>query len=95
MEAATELLVLLVSVLTAIIMSALGKISDGINKAPKLLRAFIVFAVAAPIAWLGGRVGIELPADPLTWDGATINAILTWLSAMGLHAVGKKLRPGD
>ena len=95
MEAATELLVLVVGIFTSIIMSALGKISEGINKAPAMLRAVIVLLLAAPIAWLSGFVGMELPADPLTWDGATINALLTWFSAMGLHAVGKKLRSGD
>ena len=95
MESATELLVVLIGAITAIVMSALGKLSMGIDKAPKMLRAVIVLALAAPIAWLAGVVGTELPADALTWDGATINAILTWLSAMGLHAVGKKLRPGD
>ena len=94
MESATELLVVLIGAITAIIMSALGKFSMGIDKAPKILRAFIVLGLAAPIAWLSGYFGTELPADPLTWDGATVNALLTWLSAMGLHAVGKKLRPG-
>jgi hypothetical protein len=94
MEASTELLVALVGAITAIIMSVIGKISMGIDKAPKILRAFIVLALAAPIAWLSGYFGMKLPADPLTWDGATINALLTWLSAMGLHAVGKKLKSG-
>lgn len=94
MESATELLVVIVGILTSLIMSVLGKLSLGIEKAPKMLRAVIVLALAAPIAWLAGAAGTELPADPLTWDGATINALLTWLSAMGIHAVGKKLQPG-
>jgi hypothetical protein len=89
----SELTLIVVGILTSGIMGALKMLSLRFQKLPKRVKLIIVFVLAAPIAWLSGRVGIDLPADPTTWDGTTINAILIWLVAMGERAGVKALKP--
>ena len=45
------------------------------------------------IGLLGGFMGMELPGDVSTWDGNTVNVVLTWLTAMGSRAAIKTLKP--
>lgn len=95
MESVTELLVVLLGALTSIIMALLKKFSGFLGKAPGPIQALVVVALSFPVAWLAGFFGMELPADPFTWDGALINAMLVSLTSMGAHAVGKTVGPGE
>lgn len=83
----TKLLVLLLGLVTSLIMGGLRTLSTGLDKLPRPVKAMVVAALAIPVAWLGGASGIDLPADPATWDGTIVNMILTWLSAMGLNGL--------
>lgn len=87
-----EMLVLLLGTLTTIIVLVLGKLGTWFKSLPTMARGLIVGVIAIPVALLGGQMGVELPADPTTWDGNTVNAILTWASSMGIHAAGKALK---
>ena len=93
MEAMTELLVVVLGVVTSLIMTGLRKMTTLVDKLPTAARGVIVLLLATPIAWLSGQLGADLPADPLTWDGTVINVILTWLLALGAHAGAKALKP--
>ena len=82
----TQLLVVVIGMLTSVIMAILKQVTDLFKKMPKSLQAGVVAVIATPLAWLSGQVGIDLPGDPSAWDGNAVNAVLTWLTAMGVHA---------
>ena len=86
MESFTELLVVVLGIITSLIMGLMKMLSINVAKLPTTAQAVIVLLLATPVAWLVGVSGLDLPADPLTWDGAVINGILTWLVAMGSRA---------
>lgn len=84
----TKLLVVLLGAVAAVIMAGLKLGIDWFKKLPKVAQTMIVGALATPIALLSGAMGVDLPGDPTAWDGNTVNVILTWLAAMGVHAAG-------
>jgi hypothetical protein len=90
-ELGTQLSLLLVALLGAVeswILTGLRYVSTGVDKLPKPVKLILVAALSVPVAWLAGVSGLALPADPMTWDGTIVNAILLWLSAMGVNAAG-------
>ena len=89
----TQLLVLVVGIVTSVTMAALKKVSEGLDSLPKPAKTLLVGAIATPIAILSGWVGIDLPGDPTTWDGTTVNVILTWASSMGIRAAARAIVP--
>ena len=92
MESVTELLVVFLGIVTSLVMVVLRRITTLVDKAPKVVRTLIVVALATPVAMLSGWLGVDLPGDPMVWDGAVINVILTALTAMGAHAGAKALQ---
>ena len=92
MEPITGLFTVLISIVTSAVMAVIKTIAPIVAQAPKPVRAVVVGLLAAPVAVLSGKVGIELPADPSTWDGTAVNAVLMWLMAMGAHAATKTLK---
>lgn len=89
MEAFSDLLIMGLGTITSLVMVALGYLNAKLATLPPFVRTMIVTAIAVPVALLSGYIGIAVPADPTTWDGATVNVILTALSAMGIHAGAK------
>jgi len=89
----TQLLVVILGLVTSLIMGGLKLVIAQLDKMPKTGKAMIVGALAIPIALLGGVMGVELPGDVSSWDGNTVNVILTWLTAMGARAAIKTLKP--
>lgn len=84
----TQLLVVVLGLVTSLIMAGLKLGTNWFRKLPKKVQATVVAGLAVPIALLGGAMGVDLPGDPTSWDGNTVNVILTWLTAMGVHAGG-------
>lgn len=89
----TQLLIVVLGIITSLVMGALKLLNTGIAKLPKTAKLMLVGAIAIPITLLGGWLGIDLPADPTTWDGVTVNVILTYLSAMGARAATRAVVP--
>lgn len=89
MESISELMVLLLGIVTSFAMVALRKMATFLDSVPSTVRSVIVVALSLPVAMLGGALGLELPADPTTWDGTTVNTVLTAVAAMGAHAGAK------
>lgn len=88
----TQLLVAVLGLITSLIMAGLKMGITWFAKLPKTSQAMMVGALAIPIGLLGGVMGVDLPGDPTTWDGNTVNVILTWLSSMGVHALGDAVK---
>jgi len=89
----TQLLVVILGLVTSLLMGGLKLVVAQMEKMPKATKAMIVAAIAVPIGLLGGFMGMELPGDVTTWDGNTVNVVLTWLTAMGSRAAIKTLKP--
>jgi len=89
----TQLLVVVLGIVTSLIMGLLKLVSDGIAKLPKTLQLALVAALAVPVGLLGGWLGVAVPGDPTTWDGATVNVILTAFTAMGVRAATRAVVP--
>lgn len=75
-----------IAIATTFIMGGLRKVFAPLNTLPPIARTLIVSVLAFGTATLSGFLGTPLPADPTTWDGVTVNGILTALLAMGTHA---------
>jgi hypothetical protein len=92
MESINELMVLAVGVATSYAMVGLRKVVVELDKAPPIVRSAVVVVLGLVATVVSGKLGIDLPADPATWDGVTINSLLTAFAAMGIHAVGKAFK---
>lgn len=55
-----------------------------------LVKMLVSLVVAFGVSQLSRLIGFDLPGDPTTWIGTAYNAIAVWLTAAGLHAIGKK-----
>lgn len=94
MEVSPELIATVLALVTSLLMTGLRRVATSVEGLPPVVRTMIVVVLAAAVSWLGGVLGLDLPANPLTWDGTTINTVMTALLAMGLHAAGKALPTG-
>lgn len=92
MESVMELLVVLLGMVTSVVMVGFKRAVLLVDKMPSIYKAMLVMALSVPVAWLAGKSGLALPADPTTWDGNVVNSILTWLLAMGAHAGAKAIQ---
>lgn len=91
MEAFSELLVMVLGIVASFIMDLLRKVMPKLNALPSTVRSVVMLVIAALVTWIGGLLGVSLPADPGTWDANVINSILVALVGMGSHAIGKAI----
>ncbi len=93
MEVLNELILAVIALATTVIMGGLKHGVDWIDDLPKTVKSLVVLLLAYALQTVAGFTGVEMPADPLTLDGATVNAVLVWLMSQGAHAAKKAIVP--
>lgn len=91
----TDLWVAVLGLVTSGIVKAVRTGFAKLNVLPPWIRTVLTVAIGTAVSYAGGLLGIALPVDPGTWDATVINAILTSLAAMGLHAGAKAIKKGN
>jgi hypothetical protein len=68
----------------------LGKLYRKFRTSSDVVKMLVTFGVSLGVAKLSALIGFTLPGDPNTWTGIAYNAVAVFLTAAGLHAIGKK-----
>jgi len=87
MEAFSELIIALLGIVTAFIMQGLKKVIPLMDKLPTWGKSIVVLILSSVTVFVGGLLGVSIPANPEAWSPEVINSILVALVAMGSHAL--------
>ena len=76
--------------LVAVGLVQLGKLYRKFRTSSDVVKMLVTFGVSLGVAKLSALIGFTLPGDPNTWTGIAYNAVAIFLTAAGLHVIGKK-----
>ncbi len=93
MESVNELFLVIVALITSLAMGGLKAVQAWVKDLPGPVQSLFVLVFAYVTQLVTGAIGLELPGDPMAWDGATLNTLTVWLMAMGAHAAKKVITP--
>ncbi len=95
MEAFSELVIAMLGIVTAFIMQGLKKVLPLIDNLPAWGKSVLVLFLSTATVFVGGLLGVSIPADPNAWSPEVINSILVSLVAMGSHALKGAVKKTD